>query len=73
MREKRELWNIKESYTSSAVIAKTYYLLQKPHETGTHFTITPYGWYLSITGQIPLGWAVFLKWGSHHLKSCLPI
>lgn len=60
MREQRDLWNIKESYTSSAVIAKTYYLKQKPNETGRHLTISPYGWDLYITCQITLWSAVFI-------------
>ncbi|EDH8287058.1 hypothetical protein GG707_05475 [Salmonella enterica subsp. enterica] len=73
MREKRDLWNIKESYTSSAVIAKTYYLKQKPNETGRHLTISPYGWDLYIMCQITLWSAVFLYWGYQHLISCWPL
>ncbi len=61
---KRDLWNIK-GYTSSAVMAKTYYLKQKrKSETGRHLTISPYGWDLyANTCQITLWSAVFYATG----------
>ncbi|ACB01635.1 predicted protein [Escherichia coli DH1] len=49
---KRDLWNIRENYSSNAAIAKIYCRKRKASGPGKHLTILPYGWVRFITFPI---------------------